>query len=68
MSVVRQKFCRQCLKMTRHERQESISDAMGCVLVVFTGGLWLLVMIPYTLWKMAFPVYRCGTCGGARGR
>ncbi len=68
MAVVRQKWCKHCLKNTRHEREESISGGMGCLLVVVTGGLWLLVMIPYTLWLMAFPTYRCATCGGARGR
>jgi hypothetical protein len=45
-----------------------MSGGMGCLLVVLTGGLWLLVMIPYTLWVMSCPTYRCGTCGAARGR
>ena len=67
-AVVRQKWCKCCLWMTRHERQESMSGGMGCLLVILTGGLWLLVMIPYTLFLIVFPTYRCATCGQARGR
>jgi hypothetical protein len=68
MAVAKGLWCRLCAKNRRHERQESMSEGFGCLLIILTGGLFLLVYAPYKLWVMMFPTYRCGDCGTARGR
>jgi hypothetical protein len=68
MGVSKQKFCGFCQNYTRHERAESMSEGAGCLLIVLTGGLFLLPYIPYKLFVMMFPRYICHTCGRARGR
>lgn len=68
MAVVKQLWCRSCAKNRRHERQESMSESAGCLFIILTGGLFLLIYLPYKLWVMAFPTYRCNDCGRARGR
>ena len=68
MAVVKQLWCKTCLKNRRHERQESISEGFGCLFIILTGGAFLLLYAPYKLWVMLLPTYRCCDCGGARGR
>jgi hypothetical protein len=68
MAVIRQSWCKYCRKLTRQDRQESISEGIGCVLILLSGGLFLLIYAPYKLYVMLFPTYRCMTCGAASGR
>ena len=63
MAVIRQSWCKYCRKLTRQDRQESISEGIGCVLILLSGGLFLLIYAPYKLYVMLFPTYRCMTYG-----
>lgn len=68
MAVVKQLWCGSCLRNRRHERQESMGEGWGCLLIILTGGLWALVYVPYKLLVMVFPTYCCADCGAKRGR
>jgi hypothetical protein len=56
-SSISRRFCRQCERSTKHERNVT---AMGCgdlILVIATCGLWWVVR------EIAKPKWRCSECG-----
>ena len=61
------KFCSYCDKMVLAERSNG-SDAVHIILILVTGGLWLLVMGAYALLRLCLSVtrfsgWRCTVCG-----
>lgn len=58
------RHCRTCGRNTLHIRQHMISDGMGCLLTVLTGGLFLLIWIPLALIDLLAQPWRCQQCGG----
>jgi len=58
----KQGWCKECQRKVFGERRNGISDGMSCLLIVLTGGLFLIVFL---IWRMleAFQAYRCPHCG-----
>jgi hypothetical protein len=60
--IKRQKFCDTCNKLVMAERPTGMSDGMGCLISLFTGGLFLPVFIALRCIN-ALGSFRCTTCG-----
>ena len=59
-----QRKCATCGRLTLHVRQESVSDGMGCLLVILTGGLFLPVWVLLAAVNAVCQAWRCQVCGG----
>jgi ribosomal protein S27AE len=60
----RQAYCPHCDSSVLAERSSGIGDGMGCLLILFTGGLFLPFFL---LWRFAETMekLRCPRCGAA---
>jgi hypothetical protein len=56
------KFCKTCNRKTLHAKEHFIGSGMGCLLVILTGGLFLIVWLLGEFVNM-FGRYRCQVCG-----
>lgn len=61
------KFCSYCDKMVLAERNTG-SDTAHVILILVTGGLWLLIMLADAIFRMCLSVtrfsgWRCTVCG-----
>ena len=54
--------CRGCGQRTLHIKQQMVSEGMGCLLTVITGGLFLIVWVVLLLFDVLQP-WRCQQCG-----
>ncbi len=54
--------CRQCGHKTLHVKSQMISDGMGCLLTIITGGLFLLLWLVFVFFDI-FQPWRCQVCG-----
>lgn len=59
------RHCPQCGRNTLHEKQQ-LSNGMGCLLTVLTGGLFLIPWLVYSLLVLPFRPFRCQVCGKGR--
>ena len=55
------KYCRNCKQKTLHARQR-VSEMWGCLLTIFTLGLWIPIWILMSIFG-SFSSYRCQVCG-----
>ncbi len=62
----KQHYCYTCQRQTLHQREVPISGGMGCLLTIFTMGIFLLYWLVADLFVAARP-YRCQVCGAALG-
>lgn len=60
--IKKQKFCPTCNKLVLAERPTGMSDGMGCLLIILTGGLFLPIFVLLRCIN-AFSSYRCTICG-----
>lgn len=60
-----QLFCRYCQRYTRFTKP-SIGAGMGCLLTIFTAGLFLLIWPLIGLYHTILTPWRCQGCGQAR--
>ena len=63
MAVEDQRFCNHCGKHTLHRKPQMISDGVGCLATILTGGLFLIVWLPLGMIDTFFQRYRCQNCG-----
>ena len=61
------KFCSYCDRMVLAERSNG-SDTAHIILILVTGGLWLVVMMAYAMFRLClsatrFSGWRCTVCG-----
>ncbi len=61
----RQEFCPNCNSTVLAERQSGMSDGMGCLLIVLTGGLFLPIFILARMKMGDFRAFMCPRCGSA---
>ena len=55
------RYCKSCGTNTLHVRHR-VSEMWGCLLTIFTAGLWIPVWIVMSLFG-GLSSYRCQTCG-----
>lgn len=58
------KYCRTCGQKTLHQKQY-FDSALGCLLTILTGGLFLLIWLPMGVVENVRG-WRCQTCGTKR--
>ena len=58
----KQGLCLRCNSMVLAERESGMSDGMGCLLIAFTGGLFLPFFLLARLVGMTRP-FLCPRCG-----
>ena len=56
-------YCANC-EAQRLGQRETLSDLGGCALTLLTGGLFLIIWLPYRWFIEARRPYRCPQCGG----
>ena len=59
------RHCKNCGRKTLHEKK-MLSNGMGCLLTLITGGLFLPIWLLYGVIVLPFRPYRCQQCGGGR--
>jgi len=56
---------RNCGRYTLHEKRY-MSNGMGCLLTVLTGGLFIIPWLLYSVLWLPFRPFRCQACGKGR--
>lgn len=59
------RFCKTCNRQTLHEKKY-ISNGMGCLLSIVTGGLFIPVWLLWGVLVLPFRPFRCQSCGKGR--
>ena len=62
MAIQRSRLCVGCGKRTLHHKAEGVSQGMGCLLTILSGGLFLILWVPLLIVNsLEKPV--CQICG-----
>lgn len=68
MSTVQvSRHCKECGRKTLHAKHK-LGTGMAVLLTLLTGGLFLLVWLPYCFFVLPLRPYRCQSCGTGRLR
>lgn len=59
------RYCQRCHRHTLHTK-EQLSNGMGCLLTVVTGGLFIPLWLLYGILILPFRPFRCQQCGKGR--
>ena len=57
-----QRYCTNCGERTLHRKTKTISDGMGILLTILTGGFFLLLWVPCGIINL-FCRAHCQKCG-----
>lgn len=59
------RHCAECGHKTLHVK-EQMSNGMGCLITILTGGLFIPFWLFYSVLILPFRPYRCQQCGKGR--